>query len=104
MGVFSVSDILVAATLLVNAAALISSLFPIPAIPNPTLVENVDEEIEDTRSIAMKKETEELNETTGYVAALKARVALLFRGVRGLSCLIAIWNMAFVFMLVLVFD
>ena len=107
MGVFSVSDILVAVTLAVNAAALSSSAFPLQTqillTKQPESLENEDNQ--PLLSIPGIGDIDNSNSgDLGYLSALKARVALLFRGVRHLSCLIAIWNMIFVILLVLVFG
>ena len=90
------SDILIAITLLVNAIAMISSKFSpvrgdlraaMSAIPAGAELEKAAEEAE----------------PVGF-GVIVSRLVLLVRSVRQVSCFIAIWNMVFFVLVLLVFS
>lgn len=95
MAISRFSDILIAATLLINAIALISSKVSplggdLPLSGAAAGGAGSDKTAPDT-------------EPAGFRAVLQ-RLALLIRGVRKGSCFIAIWNMIFLLLILMVFS
>ena len=100
MAISRISDILIAATLIINAIALISSkVSPLGGdLPGATAAAASalgggplsEKPVPDT-------------EPAGFRAVLQ-RLSLLVRGVRKGSCFIAIWNAIFLLLILLVFS
>jgi hypothetical protein len=127
MAIFSVSDIIITATLVVNALALISSKLPrlhhlqIPSgghedekklhnnFPFGTsLAEQLmslsqsDQQKDSVHHDVESGGTESLSDYSG--ASVMVRVRMLVFGIRKFSCVIVIWNFLFFILMVFVFG
>jgi hypothetical protein len=127
MAIFSVSDIIITATLVVNALALISSKLPrlhhlqIPSgghddekklynnFPFGTsLAEQLmslsqsDQQKDSVHNDVESGGTESLSDYSG--ASVMVRVRMLVFGIRKFSCVIVIWNFLFFILMVFVFG
>jgi hypothetical protein len=109
MAVSRISDILIACTLLLNAVALISSKLPLPQgqgqdLPSGGMSPGPAKPSApaDGADAALLGQGQG-GEPAGFRAALH-RLALLVRGVRRASCFIAVWNVVFFVLILLVFG
>ena len=124
MAIFSVSDIIIAVTLVVNALALVSSKLPRlnhrqrGSASADTNEENIHDDncsygmnlaeqsvsLLNDRDIRLndQNQTEDLDNYTG--TSLMMRVRTLVFGIRKFSCIIIIWNAFFFILMVFVFG
>ena len=95
------SDITIVCTLLINAIALISSKLP---DSNQELPEQVPLASVDITDPTFSKAPDSSGTEPAGIRAVIHRLMLLVRAVRRYSCFIAIWNMIFFALLLLVFG
>lgn len=94
MAIFSISDIIIAVTLIVNALALMSSTIKALALRSrPTPRPHTEDE---TALLPQESSSEQL--------AVEGRVAELMSGIRSLSALLVFWNIFFFVLMVGVFG
>lgn len=83
MAIFSLADITICVTLLVNAVALISGKFtPIKHDDNNNGVDHHD----------------------GNIEGVGVRISLLVRQIRSLSCILIVWNVFIILLMIVAFE
>lgn len=87
MAIFSVSDIVISATLLINAFALISSKFPYR-----------------NAKAAARAALMQPNSNEGREVDVLSRFQLLVTNLRKYSFILAVWNIVFILLMTLVFH
>ena len=81
MAIFSMSDIAICVTLLVNATALVSGKFP-----------------------PIKYENKEQGEDDGNIEGVWVRVSILVRQIRSLSSILIVWNVFLLVLMIIAFE
>lgn len=79
MAIFSLADIAICVTLLINATALVSGKFP-----------------------PIRHDTIENDE--GNIEEMGVRISTLVRQIRGFSCIIIVWNVFLLLMMIVAFE
>ena len=107
MGLFSLSDVIISITLLVNAVALLASSIveepPIVSVNSRSYDSNnihslvEDENLKSEQAIGHTKESEPMHKSNMF------RLYKVMNGIRRMSCLIVIWNIFFLILMVFVF-